>query len=90
MKKKKLEKWVASVMAGRLRQKEQSNLNIPEDMENYFDATVMAFVMVHTAPNKKAKEAAQTIANTSGVNLSVQLLKQAGEEADRQLGAMNC
>ena len=89
MKKKKLEKWVASVMAGRLRQKEQSNLNIPEDMENYFDATVMAFVMVHTAPNKKAKEAAQTIANTSGVNLSVQLLKQAGEEADRQLGAMN-
>ena len=89
MKKKKLEKWVASVMAGRLRQKEQSNLNIPEDMENYFDATVMAFVMGHTAPNKKAKEAAQTIANTSGVNLSVQLLKQAGEEADRQLGAMN-
>ena len=89
MKKKKLEKWVASVMAGRLRQKEQSNLNIPEDMENYFDATVMAFVMVQTAPNKKAKEAAQTIANTSGVNLSVQLLKQAGEEADRQLGAMN-
>ena len=89
MKKKKLEKWVESVMAGRLRQKEQSNLNIPEDMENYFDATVMAFVMVHTAPNKKAKEAAQTIANTSGVNLSVQLLKQAGEEADRQLGAMN-
>ena len=56
MKKKKLEKWVASVMAGRLRQKEQSNLNIPEDMENYFDATVMAFVMVPTAPNKKAKE----------------------------------
>ena len=89
MKKKKLEKWVASVMAGRLRQKEQSNLNIPEDMENYFDATVMAFVMVHTAPNKKAKEAAQTMANKSGVLLTVQLLKQAAEEADRQLGAMN-
>ena len=89
MKKKKLEKWVASVMAGRLRQKEQSNLKIPKDMENYFDATVMAFVMVHTAPNKKAKEAAQSMANKSGVLLSVQLLKQAGEEADRQLGAMN-
>ena len=89
MNKEKLEKWIESILEGRLRQKEQSNLNIPEDMENFFDATVMAFVMVHTAPNAKAKKAAQTMANESGVLLSVQLLKQAGEEADRQLGAMN-
>ena len=89
MKKKKLEKWIESILEGRLRQKQQSNLKIPKDMENFFDATVMAFVMVHTAPNKKAKKAAQTMANESGVLLTVQLLKQAGEEADRQLGAMN-
>ena len=89
MKNKKLEKWIESVMAGRLRQKEQSNLDLPEDMENYFDFTVMAIVMVATAPNKNAKEAAQAMANTSGVNLSEQLLKEAALEADRQIGAMN-
>ena len=89
MKKKTQQQWIESVMAGRLRQKEQSNLDLPEDMENYFDFTVMAIVMVATAPNARAKESAQTMANTSGVNLSEQLLKEAALEADRQIGAMN-
>ena len=89
MNSEEIEQWMKSVMAGRLRQKGQSNLNIPEDMENFFDATVMAFVMVATAPDKGAKKAAQELANENGVLLTVGLLKEAAFEADRQIGAMN-
>ena len=81
--------WIDSIMAGRVRQKEQSNLDLPEDMENFFDATAMAFVMVATAPDKEAKRAAQELVNESGVLLTGELLKEAALEADRQIRAMN-
>jgi uncharacterized protein YdeI (YjbR/CyaY-like superfamily) len=84
-----IEQWIESIMAGRLRQKEQSTLNIPEDMENFFDATAMAFAMVATAPDKEAKRAAQELVNESGVLLTGELLKEAAIEADRQVRAMN-
>ena len=81
--------WIDSIMAGRVRQKEQSNLDLPEDMENFFDATTMAFVMVATAPDKEAKRAAQELVNESGALLTGELLKEAALEADRQIRAMN-
>ena len=81
--------WIESIMAGSVRQNGQSALNIPEDMENFFDATAMAFVMVATAPDKEAKRAAQELVNESGVLLTGELLKEAAIEADRQVRAMN-
>jgi len=81
--------WIDSIMAGRVRQKEQSNLDLPEDMENFFDATTMAFVMVATAPDKEAKRAAQELVNENGALLTGELLKEAALEADRQIRAMN-
>lgn len=81
--------WIDSIMAGRVRQKELSALNIPEDMENFFDATAMAFVMVATAPDKEAKRAAQELVNENGALLTGELLKEAALEADRQIRAMN-
>jgi len=83
--KKEMKRWINSALKGRVIQKERSKLKIPKDMENFFDATVLAMVMVETAPNKLAKETASELAGESGSMLTDDLLRKAAKEVAHQL-----